>query len=112
MHDPDEYHDKLENLRKEIDSIDDKIVELLNKRGEVVIEVGRLKKEHNLEVKQPSREKELIERIGIKSKIYKKSYIQAIWKEILKASREIQDLILKSNIDSFSDFRMKKSLKD
>lgn len=111
MNEIDDYHDILEKLRKEIDSIDNELVELLNKRGEVVIKVGKLKKEHNLAVKQPSREKELIERIKTKSKIYRKRYVQAIWKEILKASRDLQNFVLESNIDSSSDFKMENSLK-
>jgi chorismate mutase/prephenate dehydratase len=84
------YKEKLEKFRKIIDNIDDEIVELLNRRGEIVLEIGKIKKEHNLEIKQPYRELEILERIRAKSTIYKKS-VQAIWKEILKASSQIQE---------------------
>jgi len=83
------YREKLEKFRKEIDKIDDEIVDLLNKRGEIVLKIGKIKKLHNLEIKQPNREFEILGRIQSRSTIYKKS-IQAIWKEILKASRKIQ----------------------
>lgn len=83
------YREKLEKFRKEIDKIDDEIVDLLNKRGEIVLKIGKIKKQHNLKTKQPNRENEILKRIQNRSTIYKKS-IQAIWKKILKASRNIQ----------------------
>lgn len=112
MDETDDYHNKLERLRKEIDNIDNEIVELLNKRGEIVIKVGRLKNELKLEIKQPIREKRLVERIEAKSKNYNKKDIQAIWKEIIKASRKLQNKVLKNNKVSSSDSKMKKSLKN
>lgn len=89
------YNEKIEKYRKEIDEIDDEIVDLLNKRGNVVINIGNLKKSLNLDIEQPTREKELIERIKNKSTIFKQSSIEAIWNEILSASKVIQGFISK-----------------
>ena len=99
------YHNKLEKFREDINRIDDKIVELLNRRGEIAYEIGKYKIEHNLNIHQPNRENELIERIKLKSTIYRKKNIQAIWREIIKASRELQNSIAKSSKDSLSDFK-------
>ncbi len=49
----------LDNLRKEIDDIDRKILELVNKRGEIALEVSRHKKENSLSVYDPARERQI-----------------------------------------------------
>jgi len=87
--------EKLDEYRKEIDKIDDDLVDLLNKRGNAVLNIGNLKKSINLEIEQPIREKDLIERIKRKSTIFKKSSIEAIWNEIISASKVIQGTISK-----------------
>ena len=38
---------KIQELRKKIDEIDDKLVDLLNERARIVIEVGNIKKTEN-----------------------------------------------------------------
>lgn len=46
--------EKIQELRKRIDEIDDKLVELLNERARVVIEVGNIKKAKKLDFHSPS----------------------------------------------------------
>jgi chorismate mutase-like protein len=50
----------LDDLRRDIDRVDEVLVRLLNERARCVCEVGRLKKEGGLEVYQPDREKEVL----------------------------------------------------
>src|SRR2546428_6795128 len=50
----------LEDLRRDIDRVDEVLVRLLNERARCVCEVGRLKKEQGLDVYQPEREKEVL----------------------------------------------------
>src|SRR5262245_8615918 len=50
----------LEDLRKDIDRIDEVLVRLLNERARVACEVGHLKKELGVEVYQPEREKDVL----------------------------------------------------
>ncbi len=95
MSEEDKYTTELEDIRKKIDNIDDKLLELLNERGNIALRLGNLKKELNLEVLQPEREKEVIERLKTKSTIFRKEGIEAIWKEIISASRGIQGTIAK-----------------
>ncbi|MHA1671364.1 MAG: prephenate dehydratase [Promethearchaeota archaeon] len=85
----------IEKLRKEIDEIDDQIVDLLNKRGNAVIKIGSIKKTLNISISQPHREKEVIDRIKKKGTVFKKTSIEAIWKELISASKAIQDTISK-----------------
>ena len=86
---------EIENLRDKIDEIDEQIVNLLNKRGNVVIKIGSIKKTLNIDVSQPLREKEVISRIKKKETVFKESSIEAIWKEIISASKVIQDCFSK-----------------
>ena len=53
----------LEDLREDIDRIDEVLVRLLNERARVACEVGKLKKELGVEVYQPEREKDVIRHV-------------------------------------------------
>ena len=53
----------LDDLRRDIDRVDEVLVRLLNERARCVCEIGRLKKELNLEVYQPDREKEVLRHV-------------------------------------------------
>ena len=54
--------DRLEACRQEIDSIDQRIVELIQQRAQVVKEVGVIKREAHLPVRVASREQQVIEK--------------------------------------------------
>jgi len=86
---------ELKEFRKDIDNIDNKIINLLNKRAEIVIEIGKIKKLLNLGVFQPKREEEIIQRITNKSTLLKPSIVKTIWKEIMGASKDLQGTISK-----------------
>lgn len=53
----------LEELRNEIDTLDEQILQLLNRRALCAIEVGKIKREKNEEIHVPEREQEIIERL-------------------------------------------------
>src|SRR5215471_9128314 len=53
----------LDDLRRDIDRVDEVLVRLLNERARCVCEVGRLKKEQGIEVYQPDREKEVLSHV-------------------------------------------------
>jgi chorismate mutase len=50
----------LDELRDDIDRLDEVIVRLLNERARVAVEVGRLKKELDVPIYQPDREKQVL----------------------------------------------------
>ena len=50
----------LDDLRDDIDRVDEVLVRLLNERARVACEIGRMKKELGLEVYQPEREKQVL----------------------------------------------------
>ena len=49
--------EKIQELRKKIDELDDKIIDLLNQRAKIVIEVGDIKKAEKLDFHSPNRER-------------------------------------------------------
>ena len=50
----------LDQLRTDIDRIDEVLVRLLNERARVACEVGRLKKAQGIDVYQPEREQQVL----------------------------------------------------
>jgi chorismate mutase len=50
----------LDELREDIDRVDEVIVRLLNERARVAVEIGRVKKELNVPIYQPDREKQVL----------------------------------------------------
>jgi len=51
----------LAGLRRRIDELDRKLVELLNERSKCALEIGKLKQEQHLPLYQPDREKEVLQ---------------------------------------------------
>jgi len=58
-----DFKEKLNKYREEIDKIDKNIVDLLNKRAVVVMEIKKLKEERNIPLYDARREDELLENI-------------------------------------------------
>ena len=50
----------LDELRDDIDRVDEVIVRLLNERARVAVEIGQLKKQLNVPIYQPDREKQVL----------------------------------------------------
>src|SRR5207248_9768493 len=49
-----------DDLRNDIDRVDEVLVRLLNERARVACEIGRIKKELGIEIYQPEREKQVL----------------------------------------------------
>lgn len=84
----------LEECREAIDSIDNQILELLNKRMKVVERVGEIKHDTGAAVYRPEREKAIIERlanINIDNHgLLNKNAIEAIYLEIFAVARNLE----------------------
>ena len=53
----------IEDWRRKIDEIDQKLVDLLNERSKCAIEIGKIKRAQNLRVHDPDRERQILNRI-------------------------------------------------
>ncbi|WP_258103021.1 prephenate dehydratase [Marinoscillum sp. MHG1-6] len=82
----------LEELRKEIDQLDDELINLLNKRMEVVKKVGSFKRDSNTAIYRPEREKAIIDRLEANSigGLLNRAAIEAIFLEIFAVSRNYE----------------------
>jgi chorismate mutase len=54
---------RLDDLRRQIDALDERLVELLSARAACALEIGHEKKLAGLEVYQPSREAEVLDHV-------------------------------------------------
>ena len=54
---------RLDDLRRQIDAIDEQLVQLLSARAACALEVGREKKQGGLELYQPAREAEVLSHV-------------------------------------------------
>ncbi len=82
---------ELEKLRNKIDDIDIEILELLNKRAEVVIEVGKTKQDKQLKIHSPEREREILKRLRDRNPgPFPNGALKLIYEEILSASLALQ----------------------
>ncbi|MDR1911056.1 MAG: chorismate mutase [Helicobacteraceae bacterium] len=80
----------LEEIRKRIDAIDDKLWELLEARMSLVQEIGEIKKKERLTIYRPAREKEILSRLSARKGRLSQSAIEAIFLEIFAASRTLE----------------------
>ena len=83
-------NNKIDLLRESINSLDDKILDLLKERAEIVTEIGEYKKS-NIAVVDIGREQKILDRLIQNSQIkYSKDSIVRIWREIFQASTKLQ----------------------
>ncbi len=82
---------ELEALRREIDSIDQRILELLNKRAEVALKIGEIKGRMGAPVYVPEREREVIGRIVSSNPgPFPNEAVKYIFREIISACVSLQ----------------------
>jgi len=83
--------EKIQELRKKIDELDSRIVDLLNERARIVIEVGDIKKAEKLEFHSPGREREILDRLTSKNKgPFPQDTLRAVYREILSSSLSLE----------------------
>lgn len=85
-------------LRKQIDAIDNELMELLSKRMRVCREIGQYKKEHNMTVLQTSRYNEILDKRGAQGVLNGMSaeFIKSVYEEIHEESvRQQMEIINK-----------------
>lgn len=84
----------IDDLRKEIDALDSRIVELLNKRAEIAKKIGVIKRQNDLPIHDSSREKEVYSRILARNKgPLPDESLEAIYREIIAGSRNLEKSI-------------------
>ncbi|MBF0480155.1 MAG: prephenate dehydratase [Desulfovibrionaceae bacterium] len=86
-----EIHERLVGIREEIDDLDGRILDLLNRRARLSREVGLVKAGGRDAVFKPFREKEVLDNLSAKNPgDLPQEHLQAIYREILSSSRRLQ----------------------
>ena len=81
----------LEQLRAEIDQIDQQMVELFKARMEAAGQVAAYKKEHGLPVLDAGRERTLLNKVSQQAGEELADYAQSVYRTLLSASRSYQN---------------------
>lgn len=81
----------LNDLRAEIDSIDERIVDLLNARAEAAMQIGKIKALSGVGVFAPDREREVLDRVTRLSRgPLSRMSLQAVYREMMSASFSLE----------------------
>jgi chorismate mutase/prephenate dehydratase len=81
----------LNQLRKKIDSLDAKIIQLLNGRAAITLSIGKEKIKNGKPIYAPAREQDVIKRIKeLNSGPIKNEALEAIYREIMSASLALE----------------------
>ena len=80
----------IDTLRKRIDCIDDELVHLFVERMEIARQVAQYKKENNLPIYAPAREREKLKDVANKAGEEMDDYIRSLYSMIFEISRSYQ----------------------
>ncbi|WP_170007952.1 bifunctional 3-deoxy-7-phosphoheptulonate synthase/chorismate mutase [Bacillus fonticola] len=84
-------HRELDRLRQEVDEINEQLLHLLNKRGELVKEIGKAKEAQGVNRYDPVRERTMLNKIQEQNDgPFQQSTVEHLFKEIFKAGLELQ----------------------
>ena len=81
---------ELNELRSEIDRIDQELVQLFCRRMDVAAQIADYKKENNLPIFHPGREQEVLRKVGQLAGTDMESYTQVLYSMLFELSRSYQ----------------------
>ncbi|WP_425339522.1 bifunctional 3-deoxy-7-phosphoheptulonate synthase/chorismate mutase [Lentibacillus salicampi] len=82
---------ELEQLRQQLDGVNNDLLELINQRAEIVQQIGQVKNKQSINRFDPVRERKMLDELTQKNHgPFENSTIEHIFKEIFKASLELQ----------------------
>jgi len=80
----------LQNLREQIDAIDDQLVHLFVQRMELASQVATYKRENNLPIHVPAREREILQQVAQKAAPEFSNYARVLYSMLFELSRSYQ----------------------
>jgi chorismate mutase len=90
----------IERWRKEIDSIDEELIRLLNQRSRCAIELGRIKRELGLPIYSPDRETEVIAHVkSINPGPLDAHAVRRLFERIIDESRRIERITVEKETE-------------
>jgi chorismate mutase/prephenate dehydratase len=89
----------LQDLRSQINKIDDELIRLFEQRMDVSVEIARYKRRHNIPIYDPVREREILGNISRKAGEGRKSSVNALYSLLFELSRFEQEKMIRSEVD-------------
>ena len=91
-----EYKENIDELRAQIDDIDNDILELLTRRMKVSDEIGKYKKQNNITILQPGRWDKILEKVFVKGAEMglDNEFLEKVFKAIHQASIDRQTKVM------------------
>ena len=91
-----EYKENIDELRAQIDDIDNDILELLTRRMKVSDEIGKYKKQNNITILQPGRWDKILEKVFVKGAEtgLDNEFLEKVFKAIHQASIDRQTKVM------------------
>ena len=86
----------IQEIRKEIDRVDDQFVKLFNERMHLSSQIAEVKREQDLPVLNVRREREILNEVAAKSDPELANYSQVLYSLIFELSRSYQEKLLKT----------------
>ena len=84
--------DRIDHLRRRVDALNTHLLELVQERAEIVLEISRLKEELGLDSYDPRREEEMLRRLTTNtSGPFGPAEIRSIFRAIFRASLGLQE---------------------
>ncbi|HVF87775.1 MAG TPA: chorismate mutase [Pyrinomonadaceae bacterium] len=81
----------IEDWRAEIDSVDDELLSLINRRARLAVEVGILKRAAGIPITDPEREREVLTRLSrTNAGPLDEAAVQKLFRQIIHESRQIE----------------------
>lgn len=86
----------IDNLRDQIDQLDDQLLEIFNRRASLALRIGEIKKEQQLAVYDPGREQRIFKRMQHANKgPLDDSAIVRLFERVIDESRSLERLLTK-----------------
>ena len=86
------YDNEIQNLRTQINLLDEDIADLLKQRLQLVHQVREFKKIEGLPFYCPTREEVVISNVAADSTGLEKEYLETIYKSLLEVTRKVADI--------------------
>lgn len=81
----------LEDLRKKINEIDEKLIDLIGERAKIAVDVAKAKEKDNSALYRPDREQRIYRRIAeLNNTLFDDSSLQHIFREIMSATLKLE----------------------
>ncbi len=100
---------KIDDWRERIDAIDAEILQLLNRRARLAIEIGKLKLREGLPLHVPGREREVLSRTWkLNDGPLNSRAVAGLFRRIIRETRRVQKTHLRSRTGRFPEIRLRR----